>query len=165
MGAYHNIKITKQLGARLAKLREERKLEAEDVAEMTGFTANTIRKIEDGRECSISYFIEIAFAIGVHPKDVLDIDLDIKPRYALSARRKEKSRLTQRISELIETDFFETPRFVGDIVKYLDKKYKIETHSPSVSVTIARLQLVRRAPGKPKLMYRTVGRRRQYYFK
>ncbi|MFT3947182.1 MAG: helix-turn-helix domain-containing protein [Agriterribacter sp.] len=127
------------MGTRLKEQREAYKWEVEDIAEMTGFSANTIRAIENGRECNISYLIEIAFAIGIHPKDIFDVDLTVKSRYKLSAKRKEKTRLTSRINELLHSNFFSTPRFVKDVLFVLAKEYKAKTTASSVSVILLRL--------------------------
>lgn len=139
MSLYHNKKVTTKIGLRLKEQREAYKWEVEDIAEMTGFSANTVRAIENGRECNISYLIEIAFAIGIHPKDIFDVELTIKPRYKLSARRKEKTRLTSRINELLHSNFFGTPRFVKDVLFVLANEYKAKTTASSVSVVLLRL--------------------------
>jgi transcriptional regulator with XRE-family HTH domain len=157
VGVYHNKKVTTKLGLRLKEQREAYKWDVEDIAEMTGFSANTIRAIENGRECNISYLIEIAFAIGIHPKVILDVDFMIKPRYKLSARRKEKTRLTSRINDLLHSHFFSTPKFVKDVLLVLVNEYRIKTTASSISVILLRLvdqgHLLKRKQGRQNLYF------------
>lgn len=140
MKNYHNKKALIKIGNNIKRLRKSKELEIEDIAEMTGITSNTIRAIENGRESNISFIIEIAFAMGVHPREIFNIDFNIKPRYKLSAKRKEKSRLTSRINKLVEADYFYEPKFAKDVCQFLSNEYKIKTTSPSVSVILLRLK-------------------------
>jgi transcriptional regulator with XRE-family HTH domain len=157
VGNYHNKKFTTKIGFRLKEEREAKKLDIEDIAEMTGFSANTVRAIENGRECNISYLVEIAFAIGVHPKEIFDVDFIIKPRYKLSAKRKEKTRLTSRINELLHSNFFSTPKFVKDVLHVLVNEYKTKTTASSISVILLRLveqgYLAKKKQGRQNLYY------------
>ena len=155
MGNYHNRKFTTKIGSRLKEEREAKKWGVEDIAEMTGFSANTVRAIENGRECNISYLVEIAFAIGVHPKEIFDLDFIIKPRYKLSAKRKEKTRLTSRINDLLHSNFFSTPKFVKDVLDALVHEHKAKTTASSVSVILLRLveqgYLIKKKQGRQNL--------------
>lgn len=155
MGNYHNKKFTTKIGFRLKEEREAKKWDVEDIAEMTGFSANTVRAIENGRECNISYLVEIALAIGIHPKEIFDVDFVIKPRYKLSAKRKEKTRLTSRINELLHSNFFSSPKFVKDVLQVLVNEYKTKTTASSVSVILLRLveqgYLIKKKQGRQNL--------------
>jgi transcriptional regulator with XRE-family HTH domain len=157
---YHNKKETSKIGAKIRDLRNKAGFSLDDVADMTGFTQSLLSAVENGSETGISHLIEIAKAIGVHPKEVLDLPMEIKPRFPLSPKRKERNRLTFRITELCnDTDFFETPRFVRDIVEQLRDDSKGKISSASVAVIMKRLNEA------GKLKYNTVGRQKQYYKK
>ncbi len=110
MAKYHNKEFTKKVGAKIKKEREHAKLEIEDISEMTGFHRNVILSIERGANTDISHITEIAFALNIHPKELFNIEVIIKPRFKLSAVRQEKSRLTTRILELYSSGFFNTWR-------------------------------------------------------
>lgn len=157
MSIHHDIKATKQIGENIRELRKLKGFEIEDIADMTGFPSATIRNIEKGNECTISYLIAIALALGVHPKELLDIKIKIKPLFPLSAKRKEKSRLTFRINKLLETDFFKIPRFVRDVCLYLAEEYNFKASSDAVSVILIRLK------SQKKLLAKKEGRQNKYY--
>jgi transcriptional regulator with XRE-family HTH domain len=155
---FRNKKITKQIGAKLRELREIADLSITDVADMTGFSYPTISAIEKGEEVTASYLVEIAKAIGVHPMEALNIPVIIKPRFPLSPQKKERNRVTQKITKLYEeTDFFNTPKFVRDVVKYYYDESKIKVSSDSVSIVLKRFIDL------GKLTYQKVGRQNQYY--
>ncbi len=157
MSTYHNIKATKQIGTNIQRLREFKELEIEDIADMTGFSSATIRNIEKGKECTLSYLIAIALALDVQPKELLEINIKIKPLFPLSVKRKEKSRLTSRINKLIDSDYFKTPRFVRDVCLYLNEVYDVKTTSDAVSVILIRLK------SQKKLSAKRQGRQNIYY--
>ncbi|GHC66141.1 helix-turn-helix domain-containing protein [Ulvibacter litoralis] len=131
-------KLLATIGKRIQKHRLEIGLQPEDIAEMTGLTAPTIRNIENGKETYFSNFIAVCLAINIHPKEVLDISISIKPLFELSLPRKEKTRLTPRIDSFLETDFFNIERTANDVVEELAAIYKIQTKTSVVSVILKR---------------------------
>ena len=90
MPKYKNEQLLKEIGERVKDQRIKSELEIEDISEMTGFTSNTIRNLEDGNELTLSYFVEICKAIKIHPKEILDFKIDPQTRFKLSPSRKEK---------------------------------------------------------------------------
>lgn len=130
--------LLKEIGNRIQALRIKAGLEAEDISEMTGLTAATIRSIESGNEVHLSNFLGVCMALNMHPKDVLDIQLKIKPFYELSNTRKEKTRLTTRIDYFIEKNYFKQERTSRDIVNELAAVYDIKTSTSAVSVILNR---------------------------
>ena len=81
-----------KLGANLTKRREGLRLSVEDVSEMTGFSAQTIRNIEAGEESSLSYVIAICQALELHPTKAFDFNNYVKklhPTPALGAFPKK----------------------------------------------------------------------------
>jgi len=153
---HRNIIVTQAIGKRIKELRKARGLEIEDISEMTGFTPNNIRLIENGKESRISTLAEIAFAIGVQPHEIINVTFKIKPRFKLSSIRKEKTRLTERISQLIKSNYFDEPKYVKDVLLILTEKYKIKTSSSSISAILLR------KVEEGKLKGKKVGRQNQY---
>lgn len=139
MSRYQNEQALQAIGNRIKNIRIEKSLEIEDISEMTGFSQNTIKKIEAGSETSLSYFIEICLALDVHPKIVFNIPLRNKPLNPLSAGRMEKTRLTPRIKKYIIKGYFTTDRSTSEVVAKLSHDYKTNTTSSSVSVILNRL--------------------------
>ncbi len=126
------------IGKRIERQRISQDLQPEDVAEMTGLTAATIRNIENGKETYFSNFLSVCLAVNIHPKNMVDIKIAIKPLFELSEPRKEKSRLTPRIDSLIETNFLKTERTANDIVNELAALYDVKTETSNVSVILNR---------------------------
>ncbi|MEO9070119.1 MAG: helix-turn-helix transcriptional regulator [Ginsengibacter sp.] len=158
MANYHDNTVTKEIGRRIKNLREAHEFEIEDISEMTGFAYQTIQAIENGSESSTTYLVEIAYAIGVHPEQLfIGLPLKIKSRFKLSAKRKEKTRLTSRINQLLESNYFETARFVKDVFISLKEDYKIKTTSSSISVILLRFKK------EKKLKTKKIGRNNQYF--
>lgn len=157
MPIHHNTIVTKAIGKKIKELRKAHGLEIEDISEMTGFTSTNIRSIENGKESRISTLAEIAFAIGVQPQEVINIVFKIKPRFKLSPKRKEKTRLTERINQLIKSNYFKEPKHAKDVLLFLTEEYKIKSTSPSISAI-----LLRRVE-EGKLKVKKVGRQNQYF--
>ncbi len=131
-------KLLATIGKRIQLQRISQGLQPEDVAEMTGLTAATIRNIENGNETYLSNFLSVSLAITMHPKDLLDIEIILKPLFELSEPRKEKSRITPRIDSILETGYFQINRTTKDVVEELALVYKIKTKTPIVSVILNR---------------------------
>ncbi|OXB07809.1 hypothetical protein B0A72_02785 [Flavobacterium pectinovorum] len=138
MARYKNETALKTLGLRIKAYRIKAQLEILDLAVMTGFSYNAISDIENGSETSISYFIEVCFALGIHPKEMMDIEFEVKSKNSLTPDRMEKSRLTQRIRALIQSGYFKDPRSTSDVTKNLTEIYKLDFESKNVSVILAR---------------------------
>lgn len=138
MGRYKNEIALKTIGKRLKAERLKAELEIEDLAAMTGFSYNTISNIENGLETFLSYFLEVCFALGVHPKEIMDIVLDVKPRFSLPASRKEKSRLTNRINALVEAGYFKIEKSASDVTEKLCTDHNSDFESKNVSVILVR---------------------------
>ena len=66
-----------ELGQHIKKLREKLGLSQDDVASNCDLNKDKISKIENGRkDYFFSSFLELARAMGVHPKKLLDKDFD-----------------------------------------------------------------------------------------
>lgn len=157
MAIHRNTIVTQAIGKKIKELRKVHGLEIEDISEMTGFTSNNIRSIENGKESRISTLAEIAFAIGVQPKEIINITFKIRSRYKLSPKRKEKTRLTERINQLIKSNFFKEPKHAKDVLLFLTQEYKVKSNSASISAI-----LLRRVE-EGKLKVKKVGRKNQYF--
>lgn len=146
------------MGLRIKELREQMDFTIEDVSAMTGFTRNTLKSIENGQNTDTSHLIEIAKAIGVHPKDFFDLPFEIKPRYSLSPQRLSRNQLTSKITKLVEEgDFFSTPKLVGDVLQFLEEEMGTKANSIHASVVLKRLV------EKGMLGFKKEGRQNMYY--
>lgn len=160
MKPFRNRKATSEIGALIRSFRINAGYSLDDLAYMTGFTQSLLSSIENGAETGLSHFIEIAKALHVHPKELLNIDIDLKARYPLSPQRQDRNRLTTKITQLIDkTDFFQQPKFVREVIAHLQSELKSKPNSSSVSVTLQRMVEL------GKLKYKLDGRQKQYYRK
>lgn len=140
MERFKHPEILAKIGKRIENQRTRKELEVEDVVEMTGFTANTIRQIEAGKETSLSYFVEICKALEVHPKDIFNFPINSKTRFKLSASRQEKSRLTFRIRKLIKNNFFNITRTAKNTAEKLEEDYNVSISTSKISVILDRME-------------------------
>lgn len=140
MAKYSNKVLLKQIGNDIKQLREKKEYEIEDIAFMTGFKANTIRNIEKGIETTLSYFIEVCFALNTHPSKVLNLPFNVKPRFELSQTRKEKNRITSRLTILLKNGFFDKYTTTKEISNELESKYGISIPTKSLSVILIRME-------------------------
>lgn len=159
MKKYHNTKETKKVGKQIRKLREEKNLSIGDIAQMTGFAHSTISSIENGGESDTSHLVEIAKAIGEHPMEMFNVSIDLKPRFKLDPNRQDRNLFTSRIRKIYEeTDFFDTPKFVSEVVEYLKETYSIKAESSRTSIST----VLKRLCKDNMLKYSKVGRRNLY---
>jgi transcriptional regulator with XRE-family HTH domain len=139
MPKYKNEQLLKEIGERVKDQRIKSELEIEDISEMTGFTSNTIRNLEDGNELTLSYFVEICKAIKIHPKEILDLKIDTQTRFKLSPSRKEKPRLTARIKLYLADNYFLKDRTAHDILQELEEAYQVKSSTAAISVILNRM--------------------------
>lgn len=139
VGSYHNKKETKKIGEHIRDLRIKHEFNIEDISAMTGFSRSTITAVENGAETNTSHLIEIAKAIGIHPKQLFDLEFEIKPRYKQSQKRKDQKRLTAKIRTLIISGYFREGVVVNDLRTYLSENKRIKVSAGQLSVVLLRL--------------------------
>lgn len=157
VGKYYDERSVKQIGEQIRKFRKDCGYSLEDLAALTGFTVNTISSIENGGDTTLSYLIAICRGIGVHPKQVLDIEVASKPRFELPPARKNRALLTNRINKLLnETDFFDEPKLVVSVVNEFLNHYGFNPDSSEISTALKKLS------DEGKLIYSKTGRKNLY---
>lgn len=159
MARYHNKRDTKRVGEQIKLLRKRRGWNIEDISAMTGFARSTITSIENGAETDTTHLIEIAKAIGVHPTEIFNIPIELRPRYKLPGKRKEQLRLTQKINMLVEQGYFSSPRFVNQVRSALHENFSTKANPVSISGVLLRLA------GEGVLKYSKSGRKNLYVAK
>lgn len=158
MAKYYNKTVTKLIGENIKAERKKLDLEIEDIAEITGFHRNTISSIERGSNTDLSHFVEIAFALNKQPKEILNLHFEIKPRNPLSKTRKEKNRLTARISVLIKEGFFKREKTTREVCDALIEKYPQSTHIATKNISV----ILRRQVMQKKLKVIKHGHKNHY---
>ncbi len=134
-------KALQAVGKKIKEERLRQNLEIADISDQTGLHYNTIRKMEGGHDVLLSSFVEVCFSLKLHPKNIFEVDLDIEPKFDLSPSRREKSRLTSRIKDLLNKGFFTSWRGTRDVVQELNKGYALQADSKNISSIMKRLVL------------------------
>lgn len=145
-----------RIAEQLRKRRRESGFSLEDVSAMTGLTVNTISSIENGGDTYVSNCLAICQAIKLDPKDLFDLDLPLEPRFALPPDRKERLLTTRRVTELVESGFFASPRLVVSVLKEFSVNYGVEPPSSEVSTALKKLAK------DGRLEYTKLGRKNVY---
>ena len=156
MGKYFDESSAKQIGDRIRKSRNGHGYSLEDLAAMTGFSVNAISSIENGGDTYISHFIAICQALEIKPAEVLDFDLELKPRFELPPDRRNRALTTLRVNELWQAGFFETPRFVNSVLEEFSETYGVKPESSEISTALKKLA------NDGKLEFTKSGRRNLY---
>lgn len=135
MAKYIDKDLLEKIGKRLQKQRKKNRYLIVDVASKTGFSSKTIKDIESGNETSLSYFTEVCKALRIHPKEIYDFTIDLKPRFE---HVPPKNRITSGVEELIEEGYFSKYRTAEEVKGKLKEHYEIETTTSSLSVILGR---------------------------
>lgn len=140
MTKYRDNKFIKKVGARIREIREGNKLSLEDLASMTGFTIATLGEIERGKvNTDISHIAAIGQALGMPPMKLLDVDINLRPRFELPPNRENRVSTTLRVKELAETDYFNAPRTVTAVIEYVRENQGVSLESSPVSGVLKNL--------------------------
>lgn len=88
---YRDQKFTDQICAKILEIRKKKGIVQEDLVDRTGFNLKQIGNIERGiSNTSVSNIAQIARALEVHPKELLDFDVDIPKNPPTRKERKAK---------------------------------------------------------------------------
>jgi transcriptional regulator with XRE-family HTH domain len=142
MKRYHNQEATAIVGRHLRKLREEKGFTIEEVAAKTGFSNETIGKMEAGSDTDITHLVDFALAIGIHPKEIFNTEFNIKLRSIEPKIRANpvENDFTAKIIYLIVNGFFDIGRFATDVCIKLREFYpkNIIIKSKNISTLLMR---------------------------
>lgn len=130
-----NKDILAKLGDDIRNQRESLSYSQGDVADMTGLTINTILFLEKGRGTTLNNFLLICRALQIQPRDLFEEDIDLTPLFALPPASQKRVEKNQKLDHLVyESDFFEIPRRVSDVIKELNAD-KSDSNKYSVYLT------------------------------
>ncbi|SKB93650.1 DNA-binding transcriptional regulator, XRE-family HTH domain [Sphingobacterium nematocida] len=130
-----NKDILKVLGEKIRIRREELSYSQNDVADLTGLTTITILALEKGRGTTLNNFLLICRALQIQPRDLFESDIELTPLFALPPESQKRIEKNQKLDHLVyDSDFFETPRRVSDVIKELGAD-KADSNKYSVYLT------------------------------
>ena len=88
---YRDQKFIEQVCAKILEIRKKKGIVQEDLVDRTGFALKQIGNIEKGiSNTSISNIAQIARALEVHPKELLDFDFELVKQAPSRRERKGK---------------------------------------------------------------------------
>ncbi|TDQ82833.1 helix-turn-helix transcriptional regulator [Sphingobacterium yanglingense] len=130
-----NKDILKVLGEKIRIRREELSYSQNDVADLTGLTTITVLALEKGRGTTLNNFLLICRALQIQPRDLFESDIELTPLFALPPESQKRVEKNQKLDHLVyDSDFFETPRRVSDVIKELNAD-KADSNKYSVYLT------------------------------
>lgn len=116
-----NQHILQEIGRNIKERREQLSYSQRDVSNMTGLTINMISTFENGKGATLNNFLLICRALQIQPKEILKDDIDLEPLYNLPPDSKRRKEVTRKLDDLVyNSDFFDTPKRVADVIKELD---------------------------------------------
>ena len=149
------------LGELLKKKREAKGYTQKQIVSMSGLTLSSVSRVENGTVSDIDIYIEYARSIE-YALNIADLKITIEPNNKLTGAVLKNKSISTFIYELMDGDFFNTPRSVVDIKERLVQMKKIEESTPTVKVSGALYHIVRRKLLKKK---KIVGSKNNTYFK
>lgn len=160
MARYHNTKVAKMVGNKLKEMREAAGITLKDAAALTGFSEDTIMRIESGSDTDITHITDLSMAYGRHPRDAFDFDLEIVSRFKLVKNDAVVNQQTAQVIELISKGFFSEERSAKEVC---DKLEEINTGIPRYETKSISVILSREVTSK-RLTF-TTKKRKNYYKK
>lgn len=116
-----NKNILDSIGKLVRQRREELSYARRDVANMTGLSTNSVAALERGHNTSLNSFLLVCRALQIQPKQVFDQEIELIPLYDLPPESNKRVEVTRRLDRLVhESDFFDTPRRVAEVLKRLE---------------------------------------------
>ncbi|PZR03564.1 MAG: hypothetical protein DI539_26155, partial [Flavobacterium psychrophilum] len=149
-------------GRHLKKLRNDRDWSQGQLAAFLNIDSNQISRIENGRHAvNIHTIRALATALGKYPDELLRFEFDHKLNtdFGAGTKKTKRPQTTLSIINLIGTDFLNSPKSVGQIIKQCKKLYSANLRSSAVSgvlkklVSERKLKRVKSQNKKSKYMY------------
>ena len=154
-------------GRHLRKLRNERDWSQGQLAAFLNIDSNQISRIENGKHAvNIHTIKSLATALGKYPDELLRFEFDYKLNadFGLRTKKNKRPQTTSSVSNLIVTDFLNSPKSVGQIIKQCKKLFGVTLRSSAVSgvlkklISARKLKRVKSLDNKAKYMYQKRGR-------
>lgn len=134
-------KVLQKVGAKLKEERENRNWGIPQIQALSDLDYSTIKNFEDGSDSQLSTFVEYCFALGIHPKEMWDIQImKITPKIPPSNDvDTKKFRYTAGVRQLIEDGFFASWRSTKEVQNFLEEKYNVTLKSNNIASVLGSL--------------------------
>lgn len=134
-------------GKHVKRLRDEKDWSQEQLAATSNIDINQISRIETGKHAANLHTIKtLAIALGKYPDELLRFEFSIKLNtdFGVNHKKSKRPQTTLSITELVETDFFNKPRSVAQIILQCKKVYQVDLKSSAVSGVLGKLVSAKR---------------------
>jgi len=134
-------------GKHVKKLRDEKDWSQEQLAAISNIDINQISRVETGKHAANLHTIKaLAIALGKYPDELLRFAFNIKLNTDFRVRHKKSKRpeTTASTNKLVETDFFNKPRSVAQIILQCKKVYQVDLKSSAVAGVLGKLVSTRK---------------------
>ncbi len=130
-----DIKLEKAIGEKIKELRESLGWSQEHLAALAGTEKKQIQRTEKGKFSPVMKTLTgIARALGRQPWELCKVAYQIKVNTDLRLGNPKSPSPASFIHKLVEnTDFFDTPRAVKDVVQEVEVRYEVSLKSSAVS--------------------------------
>lgn len=129
------------IGEKLKDRRLSLEYSLSDISDMTDFSKSTIINLEKGIATNLDYYIGYAKAIDLKLIKLFDLPILYKPKYELSADKKNRIFLSKKMRQLYSTeDFFRNNVTVDDVILHFEKSKEL-TRTSKLSIDISRILL------------------------
>lgn len=131
----------KDIGEKLRNERESRNWNVAKIQALSGLNPATISRIEDGSNPLVATLLEYCFALEIHPKELLDLEMDVSPKIPPSKNvEAKKFAYTAGVKQLIKDGFFSSWKSTGEVQEALEEKFQVkELVSKNISSALGKL--------------------------
>lgn len=131
----------KDIGEKLKKERESRNWTVAKIQALSGLNPTTINRIEDGSNAKVATLLEYCFALELHPKELMDLEMEVSPKIPPTKNDEAKKfAYTAGVKQLINDGFFRSWKSTGEVQEALEVKFQIkDLVSKNISSTLGKL--------------------------
>jgi transcriptional regulator with XRE-family HTH domain len=129
-------------GRNVRRLRNERDWSQGQLGSQADMSNQQISRIEAGRHAVTLHTIKVlALALGKYPDELLRFEYDLKLNtdFSPTTRKKKNPPTTNIVIKLVDGNFLNTPKSVGEIVSECERQFKMKLRSSAVSAILKKL--------------------------
>lgn len=135
-----DIKFERSVGAKIREFRQALGWSQEYLASIANVDKKQVQRVEQGDYSPYLRTITgIAKALGRQPWEVFKVDYQVKANTNLAPQPKRLPGATVYVNKLAESNFFNVPKSVKDVVRECEARYKVKLRSSAVSGALGNL--------------------------
>ncbi|MGC1240765.1 MAG: helix-turn-helix transcriptional regulator [Chryseosolibacter sp.] len=129
-------------GKHIKKIREQRNWSQEQLSAVSNMEVNQISRIENGRHgANLNTIKALATALGKYPYELFkfDFDFELNSDFNPQNAKTQGPGTTNVINALSESDFFNTPRSVKEVMIQCRRTHQVDLKSSATSGALKKL--------------------------